>query len=253
MSAEVPGLTGDGRVAAVTGAGSGIGLAAARAFAAAGTTVVGLDLREGPPVPGVAWIRCDVTDDESVANAFARIRSTYSKLDALVNNAGIGAKGSVETATDADWLGVFDVNVFGVARVSRYALPLLREGDSSAIVNVASSTAVAGTPLRAVYSASKGAVAALTRAMAADLVAEGVRVNAICPGAVHTSVTGRYDADPAAAVRLLTERAPLGHLIGVDEIARAILYLADPGNCSLTGVEFRYDGGITEVVNFGTA
>ena len=242
-----------GRVVAVTGAGSGIGLATATAFAAAGASVAGLDVRAGPPVDGLTWIDCDVTVSRSVEKAFARIAATYSKLDVVVNNAGIGAKGTVESATDEDWSRVFNVNVFGIGRVSKHALPLLRSGNSPAIVNVASSVAVAGTPLRAVYSASKGAVAALTRAMAADLLDEKVRVNAIYPGVVHTSVTGRYDDDPVAAVQLLTERAPLGHLIDVDEIAQAVLYLAHPANRSLTGVEFRYDGGITETVNFGTA
>jgi NAD(P)-dependent dehydrogenase (short-subunit alcohol dehydrogenase family) len=241
------------RVVAVTGAGSGIGLATARAFTAAGMTVAGLDLREGPPTPGVTWIHCDVTDEVSVGEAFARIAATHGSLDTLVNNAGIGAKGTVESASEDEWLGVFGVNVFGVARVSRHALPLLRHGRAPAIVNVASTTAVAGTPMRAVYSASKGAVAALTRAMATDHIADGIRVNAVYPGAVHTDVTGRYDADPVAAVRMLTERTPLGHLIDVEEIATAIVYLADPRNTSLTGAGLRYDGGITELVNFGTA
>ncbi|MTD57579.1 SDR family NAD(P)-dependent oxidoreductase [Amycolatopsis pithecellobii] len=241
------------RVVAVTGAGSGIGLATASAFAAAGMTVVGLDLREGPPSEGVGWIPCDVADDASVSAAFAALGDAHGKLDVVVNNAGIGGKGTVETATDEAWLQVFGVNVFGVARVSRHAIPLLRAGHAATIVNVASSVAVAGTPLRAVYSASKGAVAALTRAMAADLVAEGIRVNAVYPGPVHTAVTGRYDADPVAARQMLTARMPFGHLIGADEIARAIVYLADPANRSLTGAEFRYDGGTTELVNFGTA
>ncbi|WP_073455557.1 SDR family NAD(P)-dependent oxidoreductase [Pseudonocardia thermophila] len=241
-----------GRVAVVTGAGSGIGLATARAFLAAGTTVIGLDVRDESPEPGMDWIRCDVTDDAAVAAAFARIRETHGKLDVLVNNAGIPAKGTIEEATDADWQAVFDVNVFGVARVTRHALPLLRLGESAVIVNVSSGAALVGTPLRAVYSASKGAVAALTRALAADLVDVPIRVNAIFPGAVHTPIRGEHEEDPGAAVRRLTERAPLGYLIEADEIARAILYLADPANRSLTGTGLRYDGGITELVNFGT-
>jgi NAD(P)-dependent dehydrogenase (short-subunit alcohol dehydrogenase family) len=201
----------------------------------------------------VTWLSCDVTDDASVRAAFDRVGELFGRLDTVVNNAGIGGRNTVETATDADWLTVFDVNVFGVARVSRHAIPLLRHSDSASIVNVVSNVAVAGTPLRAVYTASKGAVAALTRAMATDLIGDRIRVNAVYPGAVHTAVTGRYDADPDAARALLTASMPLGHLIDADEIARAIVYLAEPANRSLTGAEFRYDGGITELVNFGTA
>lgn len=242
-----------GRIVAVTGAGSGIGYATATAFAAGGATVYGLDVHEGAETPGVTWVDCDIADDASVAAAFARIGDSHSRLDVVVNNAGVGAKGSVESAPDDEWLRVFNVNVFGVGRVSRHAIPLLRAGESPAIVNVSSAAAVVGTPVRAIYSASKGAVAALTRAMAADLLADGIRVNAIYPGAVYTPFTGRHDADPDAARELLTAHAPLGYLIDIDEIAYAILYLADPGNRSLTGAEFRYDGGISEIVNLGTA
>lgn len=243
----------DGRIVAVTGAGGGIGSATAAAFAAAGATVYGLDLGEGPAIDGVTWLTCDVTDEAGVAGAFGHIGEAHGKLDVVVNNAAVGAKGSVETAAAEDWSSVFDINVFGVARVSRHALPLLRKSDGGSIVNVGSVNALVGTPLRAVYSASKGAVAALTRAMAADLLDEGIRVNAIHPGPVLTPVTGRYDDDRDEAIRLMTQSQPLGHLIGVDEICAAILYLASPTNRSLTGAALRYDGSLSEVVNVGTA
>lgn len=239
------------RVVAVTGAAGGLGSATAAAFVAAGATVVGLDPVVGA-APDVSWVTCDVTDDGAVAAAFARVGDEFGRLDVLVNNAGISVRGTVETATDEDWLRVFDVNVFALGRTSRHALPLLRRSDAAAIVNVGSVNAVAGTPLRAVYSASKGAVAGLTRAMAADLLDEGIRVNAVHPGPVLTAATGRNDVDRDAAVRLMTASQPLGRMIAAEEIAEAVVYLARPGNRSLTGAELVYDGSHTEVVNVGT-
>lgn len=243
----------DGRVVAVTGASGGLGTAIAAAFAAAGANVVGLDLASGQQLDGVTWIDCDVTDDAAVEDAFAWMDSTHGRVDVVVNNAGIGAKGTIETASPEDWSAVFDLNVFGLVRVSKHALPLLRRSDAASIVNIGSVNAVIGTPLRAVYSASKGAVAALTRAMAADLLDEGIRVNAVHPGPVLTSVTGRYDDDREAAVRLMTVSQPLRRLINAEEIAATVLYLAGPAHRSLTGAEIRYDGSLSEVVNVGTS
>jgi 2-keto-3-deoxy-L-fuconate dehydrogenase len=241
-----------GRVVAVTGASGGLGTAIATAFVAAGADVVGLDLETGQQIDGVNWIECDVTDDAAVEDAFAHVAATHGRLDVVVNNAGIGAKGTIETASSEDWSTVFDLNVLGLVRVSKHALPLLRGSDAASIVNIGSVNAVIGTPLRAVYSASKGAVAALTRAMAADLLDEGIRVNVVHPGPVLTSVTGRYDDDRDAAIRLMTESQPLGRLIDAGEIAAAVLYLAGPANRSLTGAEICYDGSLSEVVNVGT-
>ncbi len=243
----------DGRVVAVTGASGGLGSAIVAAFAAAGAAVIGLDLEPGRPLDGVSQIACDVTDDAAVEDAFARVASTHDRLDVVVNNAGIGAKGTIETASPEDWSAVFDLNVFGLVRVSKHALPLLRRSDAASIVNIGSVNAVIGTPLRAVYSASKGAVAALTRAMAADLLDEGIRVNAVHPGPVLTAVTGRYDDDRDEAIRLMTQSQPLGRLIDAEEIASTVLYLAQPALRSLTGAEVRYDGSLSEVVNVGTS
>ena len=247
------------RVVVVTGALGGIGESTVRAFRGAGATVIGLDVAAGRAasgddgLEGVDYVACDLTDSGQVDEVFAEIGRDHGKVDVVVNNAAIGAKGTVETATDEDWSQVFDLNVYGVARVSRAALPLLRASDAGAVVNVASVNALIGTPVRAVYSASKGAVAALTRAMAADLLADRIRVNAVYPGPVLTAVTGRYDEDREAAIELMRERQPLGRLIDADEIASSILYLSDPLHRSLTGMELRYDGSLSEVVNVGTA
>lgn len=243
----------DDRIAVVTGAASGIGRATAEMLVARGARVIGLDLSARPEMDGVAWVTADLGVADSVLAAFDQIRRLTDRLDVLVNNAGVGAIGTVEDATEDDWTRVLGVNVLGVARASRHAIPLLRRSDSAAIVNVSSTSALVGTPVRAVYSASKGAVDALTRAMAADLLSERIRVNVVYPGTVETPFTGRLDDDPEEARHLLIERQPLKQLISPSEIAGAVLYLASPHNSTLTGAALRFDGGMTELVNLGTA
>jgi NAD(P)-dependent dehydrogenase (short-subunit alcohol dehydrogenase family) len=228
-----------GLVAAVTGGASGIGAATAELLTARGATVAVLDLN-GPIV-------CDVRDAASVDAAFAAVLAEHGRLDILVNNAGIGAVGDVTGNSDEEWLRVFDVNVFGIARASRAALPHLRNSPSAAIVNVSSIAALVGLPQRALYSASKGAVAALTLAMAADGVLEGVRVNAVIPGTADTPWVGRLlDAadDPAAARTALEARQPIGRLVSAAEVAQAITYLASPLSSSTTGTLLPVDGGV---------
>lgn len=243
----------NGRIVVVTGAASGIGLATAEAFAVRGARVFGLDRNVGPDASGVEWVIADLADPESVATAFAEIAELADHLDVLVNNAGIGVIGTVEEATEEEWLRVFGVNVFGAARASKHALPLLRGSDAGAIIHVSSIAALVGTPVRAVYSATKGAIDALTRAMAADLLTDRIRVNVVYPGTVDTPFTGRLDADPAAARQLLIDRQPMGRLIDSAEIARAILFLASPHNLNVTGTGLRVDGGMTRLINLGTA
>jgi 2-keto-3-deoxy-L-fuconate dehydrogenase len=228
-----------GLVAAVTGGASGIGAATADLLTARGATVAVLDLN-GPIV-------CDVRDAASVDAAFAAVVAEHGRLDILVNNAGIGAVGDVTANSDEEWLRVFDVNVFGIARASRAAMPHLRTSPSASIVNVSSIAALAGLPQRALYSASKGAVAALTLAMAADGVLEGIRVNAVIPGTADTPWVGRLlDAadDPAAARTALEARQPIGRLVSADEVAQAITYLASPLSSSTTGTLLPVDGGM---------
>ena len=156
--------------ALVTGGASGIGLAVAQAFVAEGATVAVLDRAAVAPseLDGVAYFSADVTDDAAVRRAVDAAAASLGGLDILVNNAGIGAQGAVTDNDDEEWHRVLDVNVVGTARVSRAAWPYLAASDRPSVVNVSSIAATAGLPQRAVYSASKGAVLALTRAMAAD-------------------------------------------------------------------------------------
>ncbi|WP_309617946.1 SDR family oxidoreductase [Salinibacterium sp.] len=242
MSHEFDGLT-----AIVTGAGSGIGLATAQKLAGSGARVFGFDLAEGQMGPVAEWIRCDVGSVESVSAAFALLEAQTGVVDILVNNAGIGAVGSVEEATDDQWMTVLNINVVGIARVSRAALPLLRHSAAGAIVNTCSIAATVGLPQRAVYSASKGAVQALTRAMAADLIHENICVNCVNPGTADTPWVARLldgAADPTAERAALEGRQPSGRLVTAEEVAAAICFLASPHQRSITGTVLAVDGGM---------
>jgi NAD(P)-dependent dehydrogenase (short-subunit alcohol dehydrogenase family) len=237
----------DGLVAAVTGGASGIGLSTARLLSERGAQVACLDLNADTVEAPLAGVKCDVTDDASVRSAIAAVVERFGRLDVVVNNAGIGAQGTVADNDDAEWQKVFDVNVVGMVRVSRAALPHLRESPSASIVNTCSIAATAGIPQRALYSASKGAVRSLTFAMAADHVADGIRVNCVNPGTVDTPWVGRLLSkapDPEAERRALEARQPTGRLVSPDEVAQAIVYLASPLTASATGTEVAVDGGM---------
>ncbi|HZB30570.1 MAG TPA: SDR family oxidoreductase, partial [Streptosporangiaceae bacterium] len=164
-----------------------------------------------------------------------------------VNNAGVGAQGTVEDNDDDEWRRVFDVNVFGMVRVARAALPYLRRSRHAAIVNTCSIAATAGLPGRALYSATKGAVLSLTLAMAADHMADGIRVNCVNPGTADTPWVGRLLADapdPVAERAALEARQPMGRLVTADEVAAAIAYLAGPPAAATTGTALTVDGGM---------
>ncbi|MEU0459669.1 SDR family oxidoreductase, partial [Streptomyces sp. NPDC006129] len=191
--------------------------------------------------------RADVTDDASVRAAVAAAVADLGGLDILVNNAGIGAQGTVEDNPDDEWHRVYDVNVVGMVRTTRACLPHLRASAHAAIVNTCSIAATAGLPQRALYSATKGAVYALTLAMAADHVREGIRVNCVNPGTVDTPWVGRLlDAapDPAAERAALEARQPTGRLVSAAEVAAAIAYLASPLSGATTGTALAVDGGM---------
>lgn len=164
----------------------------------------------------------------------------------MVNNAGIGAVGTVADNPDEEWHRVFDVNVVGIVRVTRAALPYLARSSHASVVNTCSIAATAGLPQRALYSATKGAVLSLTLAMAADFVAEGIRVNCVNPGTADTPWVGRLlgqAADPAAERAALDARQPMG-LVTAQEVAAAIAYLASPLSSAVTGTALAVDGGM---------
>ena len=241
----------DGLVAAVTGGASGIGAAVVAELTAQGARVAVLDLQDpGEGSPHALALRADVSDDASVRAAIERVLSELGRLDVLVNNAGIGAQGTVEDNDDEEWARVLDVNLLGMVRTSRAALPALRRSPAAAIVNTGSVAATAGLPQRALYSATKGAVLALTRAMAADHLAEGIRVNCVNPGTADTPWIGRLldrADDPAAERAALEARQPHGRLVSPQEVAGAVAYLAGRRSGSTTGTTLAVDGGMQDL------
>jgi NAD(P)-dependent dehydrogenase (short-subunit alcohol dehydrogenase family) len=169
-------------------------------------------------------------------------------LDVLVNNAGVGAAGTVEDSDDDEFRRLHEVNVLGTVRVTRAALPALRDSSSAVVVNTCSVAAQVGLPRRAAYSASKGAVLSLTLAMAADHLADGVRVCAVAPGTADTPWVQRLlDAadDPAAERAALEARQPIGRLVSPEEVAETICFLASPRSGSATGTVVTVDGGLS--------
>lgn len=237
----------EGLRALVTGGASGIGLATARLLAGRGAHVAVLDLDPSAVEKPLLAFQADVTDDASVRAAVTAAAAELGGLDILVNNAGIGAQGTVEDNADGEWHHVFDVNVLGMVRTARAALPQLRDSSHAAIVNTYLMAATAGLPQRALYSATKGAVQSLTLAMAADHIREGIRVNCVNPGTADTPWIGRLlDAapDPAAERAALEARQPTGRLVTAEEVAGAIAYLASPLSGATTGTALAVDGGM---------
>jgi NAD(P)-dependent dehydrogenase (short-subunit alcohol dehydrogenase family) len=240
----------DGLAAIVTGGASGIGAATVALIAERGARVAALDLDPVlAPTDGLALV-ADVADGASVRAAVDRAASELGGVDVVVNVAGVGAAGDVSANDDEEWRRVLDVNVIGIARVVGAALPHLRRSGRASVVNVASAVAVVGVPNRALYSASKGAVLALSLAMAADHVRDGIRVNAVVPGTTDTPWVARLlesAADPAAERAALEARQPIGRLVTPSEVAEAVCYLASPRSGSTTGTLLAVDGGMTSL------
>jgi NAD(P)-dependent dehydrogenase (short-subunit alcohol dehydrogenase family) len=241
-AAELAGLR-----ALVTGGASGIGLATARLLAERGAGVVCLDLAAEAQEAPLGYVRADLTDNGAVRAAVAAAAERLGGLDIVVNNAGVGAVGTVEANPDDEWHRVFDVNVVGIVRVTRAALPHLRASANAVVVNTCSIAATVGLPERALYSATKGAVQSLTLAMAADHLAEGIRVCCVNPGTADTPWVRRLLAaadDPEAQLRALRARQPSGRLVTAGEVAAAIAYLASPLAGATTGTVLAVDGGM---------
>lgn len=250
----------EGKVALITGAGSGIGRAAAQRFAAEGCTVAVVDMAASAAEETAGKIAADggralacpanVTVDTEVRAAVARTVEAFGSLDMLYNNAGVNSSGSVADATEEDWDRCFAVNVKGTFLCSRAAVAHLAASGSGAIVNQASVAALVGVPNFAAYCAAKGAVVALTRSMAIDLAPKGIRVNAICPGTVFTPLMepmlrARGDGDMEVGLARTVVKYPIGRLGTPEEIASAALFLASPGASFLTGSILAADGGMT--------
>jgi NAD(P)-dependent dehydrogenase (short-subunit alcohol dehydrogenase family) len=236
-------------IATVTGGASGIGAATVRHLEARGATVYVLDRNASEsPSPRVHSIIGDITSDRDIEAAMSAILAAEGRLDVVVNNAAISAVGNAGANDRDEWHRVWDVNVVSTARVTALAVPMLSSSAAASVVNVSSFGALVGIRNRAVYCATKGAIDALTMAMAADYLADGIRVNAVAPGTADTPWVSRLVAassDPEAEAKALRARQPIGRLIDPDEIAWAICYLASPLAGSTTGTVLPVDGGIT--------
>lgn len=243
----------ENKIAIVTGAGAGIGAATAEAFAREGAKVVVADFN-GDAARSVAGkigksavsIKVDVRDSGEVKAMVELAVSTFGGLDIIVNNAGRGMIGTVETTAEDDWDDIVAVNLKGVYLCSKYAVPALRARGGGSIVNTASNIVTFGIKDRAAYVAAKGGVAALTRAMALDHAVDKIRVNSVAPGVIWSNY---YDKmlkevpDPDAFVAGLKARSPMAELGQPDDIALAILYLASDESKFATGSMMTVDGG----------
>ncbi|MGI8724989.1 MAG: SDR family NAD(P)-dependent oxidoreductase [Methyloceanibacter sp.] len=241
------------KIALVTGGGAGIGRAMAETFAREGASVVIAD-RDGDAAQEVAdaivksngaarAIATDVTSTEEVLALMGAIKDAFGRLDVLVNNAGVGERADFRHLDDAAWDKVWAVNVDGTVRCAREAFDLLRASGKASVVNLSSVMATKHTRQMSVYSASKGAVSALTRSLAVEYAPYSIRVNCLCPGYVETALIGRYMANPMIAKALLTQ-TPLRRFGTPQDIANAALFLASDEAAYVTGASLNVDGGM---------
>jgi NAD(P)-dependent dehydrogenase (short-subunit alcohol dehydrogenase family) len=247
----------DGKVALVTGGGTGIGEAIARLFAREGASVVitgrrkevlervvgGVEREKGRALA----VAGSVADEAHVRSTVSQTIRTYGKLNVLVNNAGIGFFGKTLHETDDDaWDELLATNLTGMFRMTRAVLPEMLKAGGGAIVNVSSIAAQVGLPLTAAYSATKGAMNALTRCLAVDHAKQSIRCNAVCPGLVDTPMAASLTSDPDRLAQVMAVY-PLGRPGTADEVANLVLYLASDESSWVTGSIFTIDGGMTAI------
>lgn len=251
----VLGIDLDGRVAIVTGGSSGIGRGIALTLSQAGAAVAIADVREEPKGGGeptaeiirnrggrAAFIECDVTDREAVDGLIDGVIDAFGAIDILVNNAGISHDGTVETTDEETWAAVMAVNVDGVFRCSKAALPRLRESEAPRIVNIASQLGLVGRRRRPAYCASKGGVVNLTRQLAVDYAAVPVPVNAVCPGVIRTPLTKDSLESPDERA-FLEDRTPLPFFGEPEDIGGVVAFLCSDHARYITGTCIVVDGG----------
>ena len=243
----------EGRIALVTGAGAGIGRGIAQAFAREGAHVVVADIDAGAAGQVAAEIvkangaveahAMDVTDTPQVKALMQAIGDQHGKLDVLVNNAGVGERSDFRHLTDDAWDRVWKVNLDGTVRCAREAFELLRASGRGSVINLSSVMAEKHTRQMAVYSATKGAVLALSRSLAVEYAPYNIRVNTLLPGYVETALIGRYIANPMIAKGLLAQ-TPLRRFGTPEDIANAALFLASDEASYITGAALNVDGGM---------
>jgi NAD(P)-dependent dehydrogenase (short-subunit alcohol dehydrogenase family) len=240
-----------GRIALVTGAGSGIGRAIVKLFAAEGACVYVTDV-DGEAARTVAGeigkaavaLTADVSRGQDVTAMFSAVEQAHGRLDVLVNNAGLNVRSDFRHLSDADWVKIREVNLDGVVRVARDGLALLHASKRGSLINVASIMAHRGLRQLTAYSATKGAITALTRGLAVEYAPSNIRVNSLCPGFVETPLTARALKNPGIQ-RALIESTPLRRFGSPEEIAKAALFLASDEASYVTGAELAVDGGMS--------
>jgi NAD(P)-dependent dehydrogenase (short-subunit alcohol dehydrogenase family) len=236
----------EGKVCVITGAAGGIGSATASLFATEGGIVVGVDAVPG--APGQLSLQCDVTDEQSVSAMYARVYDEFGRIDVLFNNAGISPvedASVLETSLDV-WQRVLAVNLTGVFLCCKHGIGYLLAGAGGSVINTASFVAVMGAATSQIsYTASKGAVLAMSRELGVEFARKGVRVNALCPGPVSTPLLQElYASDPAKAARRLVHLPP-GRFGEASEIASAALFLASDESSYVNATTFLVDGGLS--------
>jgi NAD(P)-dependent dehydrogenase (short-subunit alcohol dehydrogenase family) len=254
----------DGRVAIITGAGRGQGLAAAHLFVKEGSRVVINDLEQDVVDAAVEEInkaggqaigaRGDISNGEEVRAVLAKTKEAYGKLDVLYNNAGIGfsakermgiAMDDILNCTEDDWRRIIDINLTGIFLFCKYGIPDMIVNGGGVIINTASIGALRGGPSAHAYGASKAGVVQLTRSIAATYGHKGIRANCICPGVIDTEMIQSHMLNAQGARDAISERTPIGRIGTADDIAQLALYLASDVSSFMTGQAIAIDGGMT--------
>jgi NAD(P)-dependent dehydrogenase (short-subunit alcohol dehydrogenase family) len=241
-------------VAVVTGAGAGIGLATATLFAEEGAHVYVTDLNGETAEAAAAALKgrgfgatamtVDVSRGQDVNALFRAVEAAHGKIDVLVNNAGLNVRSDFRHLSDADWVKIREVNLDGVVRIARDGFNLLKASGRGSLINVSSIMGQRGLRQLAGYSATKGAVTALTKALAVEYASYNIRVNSVAPGYIDTALTERFLKNPLVAKALL-DKTPMRRFGTSEEIARATLFFASADSAYVTGAELAVDGGMT--------